>query len=237
MRRVSTIVFETITLGAMLLALYAIFLYAPIEKTMGIVQKIFYFHVSSAFVSFFAFFIVFLNSILYLFKRERKWDILALSSAEIGVIFCTLVLITGPIWAKPVWNVWWTWDPRLTTTLILWFIYVSYLMLRRVAGEGQSSSFAAVFGIIGFINVPITFFAIRIWRSIHPVIISTKGINMRPPMLFTLIITLLAFILLFFYLLIARVRLEKIRDYYGELKALLEERRYGWRKEDHPNGK
>lgn len=226
MRRVPTIVFKTATLGAMLLALYAIFLYAPVEKTMGIVQKIFYFHVSSAFLSFFAFFIVFVASILYLWRWGRKWDVLAHSSAEIGVVFCTLVLITGPIWAKPVWNVWWTWDPRLTTTLILWFFYISYLLLRKMTGEGQKASISAVFGIIAFINVPITFFAIRIWRTIHPVIISTKGINITHPMLYTLIITLFAFMLLFFYLLMARVRLEKMRDDYGEMRALWEEIRY-----------
>ncbi|MFB0507722.1 MAG: cytochrome c biogenesis protein [Thermodesulfobacteriota bacterium] len=223
MRRWVRIVFEVTTLATMVGALYAIFLYAPIEKTMGIIQKIFYFHVSSAFLSFFAFFIVFVASILFLYRRDRKWDILAQSSAEIGVIFCTLVLITGPIWAKPIWNVWWTWDPRLTTTLILWFIYVSYLMLRKMAGEGQRATFTAVFGIIGFINVPITFFAIRIWRTIHPIVIRSSGINITSPMLNTLIITLVAFTLLFFHLLMARMRLERIREGYEEMRALLEE--------------
>jgi len=223
MRRWVRIVFEVTTLTTMVGALYAIFLYAPIEKTMGIIQKIFYFHVSSAFLSFVAFFIVFVASILFLYRRDRKWDILAQSSAEIGVIFCTLVLITGPIWAKPIWNVWWTWDPRLTTTLILWFIYVSYLMLRKMAGEGQRATFTAVFGIIGFINVPITFFAIRIWRTIHPIVIRSSGINITSPMLNTLIITLVAFTLLFFHLLMARMRLERIREGYEEMKALLEE--------------
>ncbi len=223
MRRWVRIVFEVTTLATMVGALYAIFLYAPIEKTMGIIQKIFYFHVSSAFLSFFGFFIVFVASILFLYRRDRKWDILAQSSAEIGVIFCSLVLITGPIWAKPIWNVWWTWDPRLTTTLILWFIYVTYLMLRKMAGEGQRATFTAVFGIIGFINVPITFFAIRIWRTIHPIVIRSSGINITSPMLNTLIITLVAFTLLFFHLLMARMRLERIREGYGEMRALLEE--------------
>jgi heme exporter protein C len=224
MRRWMSIAFEFATLATMLGAHYAIFLYAPVEKTMGIIQKIFYFHVSLAFLSFFAFFIVFVASILFLYQRDRKWDILAQSSAEIGVIFCTLVLITGPIWAKPVWNVWWTWDPRLTTTLILWFIYVSYLMLRGMAGEGQRGAFAAVFGIIGFINVPITFFAIRIWRTIHPVVIRPSGISITSPMLNTLIITLVAFTLLYFYLLKARTGLERMREDCGEMRALLEER-------------
>jgi heme exporter protein C len=224
MRRWASIIREFTTLAAMLVALYAIFLYAPIEKTMGIIQKIFYFHISSAFLSFFAFFIVFVASILYLYRRDRKWDILAQSSAEIGVICCTLVLITGPIWAKPVWNVWWTWDPRLTTTLILWFIYISYLMLRKMAGEGQKAAFAAVFGIAGFINVPITFFAIRIWRTIHPIVIRSSGVSITSPMLYTLIITLLAFILLYFHLLNARIRLERMREECGEMRALWEER-------------
>lgn len=223
MRRWASIIREFTTLAAMLVALYAIFLYAPIEKTMGIIQKIFYFHVSSAFLSFFAFFIVFIASILYLYRRDRKWDILAHSSAEIGVIFCTLVLITGPIWAKPVWNVWWTWDPRLTTTLILWFIYVTYLMLRKMTGEGHREAFAAVFGIAGFINVPITFFAIRIWRTIHPIVIRSSGISITSPMLYTLIITLLAFTLLYFHLLNARIRLERMREECGEMRALWEE--------------
>jgi len=223
MRRWASIVFEITTLVTMVVALYAIFLYAPIEKTMGVIQKIFYFHVSSAFLSFFGFFIVFVASILFLYRRDRKWDILAQSSAEIGVIFCSLVLITGPIWAKPIWNVWWTWDPRLTTTLILWFIYVTYLMLRKMAGEGQRATFTAVFGIIGFINVPITFFAIRIWRTIHPIVIRSSGISITSPMLNTLLITLVAFTLLFFHLLMARMRLERIREGYGEMRALLEE--------------
>lgn len=223
MRRWASIIREFTTLAAMLVALYAIFLYAPIEKTMGMIQKIFYFHVSSAFLSFFAFFIVFIASILYLYRRDRKWDILAHSSAEIGVIFCTLVLITGPIWAKPVWNVWWTWDPRLTTTLILWFIYVTYLMLRKMTGEGHREAFAAVFGIAGFINVPITFFAIRIWRTIHPIVIRSSGISITSPMLYTLIITLLAFTLLYFHLLNARIRLERMREECGEMRALWEE--------------
>ena len=224
MRRWVSIAFEFSTLATMLGALYAIFLYAPIEKTMGIIQKIFYFHVSSAFLSFFAFFIVFVASILYLYRRDRKWDILAQSSAEIGIVFCTLVLITGPIWAKPIWNVWWTWDSRLTTTLILWFIYVSYLMLRKMAGEGQRETFAAVFGIIGFINVPITFLAIRIWRTIHPVVVRSSGISITSAMLNTLIITIVAFTLLFFHLLMARIRLERMREDCGEMRALWEER-------------
>jgi heme exporter protein C len=156
-------------------------------------------------LSFVAFFLVFSASILYLYNRNVQWDIWAICSAEVGVIFCTLVLITGSIWAKPAWNVWWTWDPRLTTLLMLWCMYVAYLMLRKLLNPGdRTSNIAAVFGIISFINVPITFFAIRMWRSIHPV---TRGIS--PPMLYTLLISFGAMTLFFILLLRLRVRVEQ----------------------------
>ena len=116
--------FQLLTYVLMLLALYTIFIYAPVEKTMGVIQKIFYIHVPSAFLAYLAFFITFIASIFYLYRKDSKWDTVAHCAVETGVIFCTIVLITGPIWAKPIWNVWWTWDPRLTTTLILWFTYV-----------------------------------------------------------------------------------------------------------------
>lgn len=206
----------------MLAALYAIFFYAPIEKTMGIVQKIFYLHVPAAFLAFFAFFITFIASIVYLCKKDLKWDRIAGCSVEIGVIFCTIVLITGPIWAKPVWNVWWTWDPRLTTTLILWFIYLAYLMLRGVVGENQRANLSAVFGIIGFVNVPLTFLAIRLWRTIHPVVITPKGMNMSAPMKYTLILSLCGFGFLFFSLLVSRVKLEKMRIKTEEIRDQIE---------------
>ncbi len=205
-------------------ALYAIFFYAPVEKTMGIVQKIFYFHVPSAFLAFFAFFITFISSIFYLIRRDEGWDIAASCSAEIGVVFCTIVLITGPLWAKPIWNVWWTWDPRLTTTLILWFIYAAYLMLRGIIGDDRRSVFSAVFGIIGFVNVPITFLAIRLWRTIHPVILTKQGLNISPPMKNTLVLTSIAFLLLFLTLLLNRIRFEKTRIHTEKIKAFMEER-------------
>jgi heme exporter protein C len=217
--------FFGVTFLAMLLSLYAIFMYAPIEKTMGVVQKIFYFHLSLALLSFLAFFIVFVASIIYLYNKKNRWDILAHSSAEVGVIFCSLVLITGPIWARPIWNVWWTWDPRLTTTLILWFMYVAYLMIRKLLSHGtQTSNIAAVFGIISFINVPITFFVIRMWRTIHPVVIDTKGIHISAPMLTTLFVSMGAFCLLFFLLLRTRVKLERTLQEYQELYLLFEKK-------------
>ncbi len=226
-RRLLEAVFLGVTCSAMFGSLYAIFVYAPTEKVMGIIQKIFYVHLPLAFLSFLAFFIVFIASLIYLYKRDIRWDILAHSSAEVGVIFCSLVLITGPIWARPIWNVWWTWDPRLTTTLILWFMYVAYLMIRKLLRDGsQTSNIASVFGIISFINVPITFLAIRMWRTIHPVVIDTRGIHISTPMLKTLLISLAAFCLLFFLLLRTKVRLETTRQAYQEVHSLFEKKRF-----------
>lgn len=225
MKRMQTLLipFQLLTYVSMLTALYTIFIYAPVEKTMGIIQKIFYIHVPSAFLAYLAFFITFIASIIYLLRKDSKWDTVAHCAVEIGVIFCTIVLITGPIWAKPIWNVWWTWDPRLTTTLILWFTYVAYLMLRRSVKENQRANLAAVFGIIGFINVPITFFSIRLWRTIHPVVITSRGLNMTWPMKFSLILTFIAFCFLFFSLLISRIRLERSKMLMEEISETMDD--------------
>lgn len=207
------------TFASITIALYAVFVYVPTERVMGIVQRIFYFHVPSAWVAFLAFLVVFVGSVLYLWKKDRKWDILAHSSAEIGVVFTSLVLITGPIWAKPVWGAWWVWDVRLTTTLVLWLIYVAYLMLRSTAGGGaRTARFAAVFGIIGFIDVPIVFMSIRWWRSLHPIVFTAEGSGLHPSMLATLLISLGAFTLLYVYLLRQRMALEWMKAMVEEIK-------------------
>ena len=218
--------FQFLTYVMMLLALYAIFIYAPIEKTMGAIQKIFYIHVPAAFLAYLAFLITFIASVIYLLRKDSKWDIIAHCAAETGVIYCTIVLITGPIWAKPVWNVWWTWDPRLTTTLILWFTYVAYLMLRRSVKENQRANLSAVFGIIGFVNVPITFFSIRLWRTIHPVIISSRGFNMSQPMKLSLMVTMIAFCFMFFSILISRIKLERIKLRIEEINDIMEDMKF-----------
>jgi len=141
---------------------------APTEATMGDVQRIFYYHLPSAWVAFLLFFINFLASVWYLVRRTVGADALALASAEVGVSFCTIVLITGPIWARPIWGIWWTWDARLTSTLVLWLIYVSYLVLRHYATGGQVPVLAAALGIFGFLDVPIVYMAIRWFRTQHP---------------------------------------------------------------------
>lgn len=183
-------------------SLYLVFMWVPNEKVQGPVSKIIYFHVSSAWLAFFAFFVVMVCSILYLKTKELKWDSISNASAEIGVLFTTIVLVTGPIWGRASWNAWWTWDSRLTTTLILWFIYIAYLMIRSsFSEEERKARFSAVFGIIGFIDVPIVWMSIRWWRSIHPTIVTSSGFAMDPRMIETLVASLFSFTLLYFYLL------------------------------------
>ncbi|MFC1907481.1 cytochrome c biogenesis protein [Chloroflexota bacterium] len=205
----------------MVAALYLIFLFVPTEESMGVVQRIFYFHVPLAWVSFLAFFIVFLGSILYLWKRNSKWDILASSSAEVGAVFTTLFLTTGSIWAKPIWGVWWTWSPRLTTALVLWLIYLAYLLVRAYASDDQRGArFAAIVGIIGFIDVPIVALAITLWPPQHPgPVVFTSGL--APSMLLTLLVSLAAFTVLFLILVTQVARLKKDRDEIMRLKELL----------------
>lgn len=215
--------FGWLSLVGILASLYAVFVYVPTEKEMGIIQRIFYFHVPSAWVAFLAFGVVFVASIGYLWKRDQRLDRLACSSAELGVVFTSLVLITGPIWGRFAWGTWWTWDPRLTTTLVLWLIYVSYLMLRSSITEpSRRARVSAVLGIVGFVDVPIVFMAIRWWRTIHPVVFEATEIRLDPAMLQTFLLSLATFTVLFVYLLLQRVWLEKSRDSLEDLRQQFE---------------
>ncbi|MCI0478806.1 MAG: cytochrome c biogenesis protein CcsA, partial [Anaerolineales bacterium] len=178
----------------------------------GDAQRIFYFHVPSAWVGFLSFFIVFVASILFLRTRERKWDALALSAAEIGVVFTTLVLLTGPLWAKAAWGTYWVWDARLTTTLVLWLIYVGYLMLRSSVDDMKRARMAAVLGIIGFLDVPIIYLSVTWWRTMHPTLLVGETGGLDDAMRLTLMVALLSFTLLMAWVLLLRVRLEQKRD-------------------------
>lgn len=204
-----------ILLFMMVVNLYNIFIFVPTEATMGIVQRIFYFHVPSGFAAFLAFFVVAAYSVAYLVKRNAWHDRIAYAAAEIGVMFSTAILLTGMLWAKPAWNTYWSWDPRLTTMLILWFIYVAYLMLRDYVGDDERGArFAAVFAIVGFVDVPIVYFSIRWWRTLHPqpVIMGGEGSGLHPDMQLTLLFSTVTFFVLFFYLLVVRLRLEHTRE-------------------------
>lgn len=207
-----------VTVLNLAVGLYMALFYAPTERTMGDAQRIFYFHVPSAWVGFLAFFVVFVGSVLYLLKRDPKWDGLARSSAEIGVVFTTLVLLTGPLWAKAAWGTFWVWDARLTTTLVLWLIYIGYLMLRSAVDDTRRARMAAVIGIIGFMDVPIIYLSVTWWRTMHPTLLVTDSGGLSPAMTATLMVCLLSFTLLYAWLLLARVRLEMKRDQLAALQ-------------------
>jgi heme exporter protein C len=225
MRNVGDTILVGLAFAAVMAGLYMAFLFAPTEATMGDVQRIFYFHVPAAWVAFLAFLVVFVFSLAYLLQRRNEWDVLAASSAEVGVLFCTLVLVTGPIWAKPAWGVWWTWDARLTLTLVLWLIYVAYLMLRHYMTDPERrATFAAVLGVVGFIDVPLVYFSIRWWRTQHPqpVMAGGEDSGLEPRMLATLLVCLVAFTLLYIVLLRVRVRMIALRDEIDRIQDRLE---------------
>jgi heme exporter protein C len=206
---------------AVLVALGMVFLYAPREATMGDVQRIFYFHVASAWVGFFAFFVTFLAGIGYLAQGQRRWDILALSSVEIGLTFITMTVVTGALWARPVWGTYWTWEPRLTISAVQLLIYVAYLMLRAaIESPERKARFAAVYGVVAFVTVPLSWFAIRWWRTIHPDILTGgEGMATTSRMIHALLVSLAAFTLLYATLLRQRVRLERAADALARLRA------------------
>ncbi|MFW5487238.1 MAG: cytochrome c biogenesis protein [Desulfovibrio sp.] len=188
-------------------AQYMIWMYAPIEATMGLVQKIFYVHLPLAWWSMISFFVVFIASGMFLLKRLPGYDRLAGAAAELGVLFSGLALISGSLWARSAWNVWWTWDPRLTTTLIMWFVYAAYLVLRTAPmAQDRRSLVCAVLGVVAFLDVPLVFYSARMWRSIHPAVFAQKGGGLEPEMWHTVIASGIAFGLLWLALLLLRKR-------------------------------
>jgi len=200
----------------MVLALYMALIGAPRETTMGDLQRIFYFHVSAGITGMTAFAISFIASLMFLVRRNRWWDNLALSAAEIGVMFIIIVLITGPIWAKPEWLVWWTWSPRLTLSLVLCLLYVAYLLIRNYIEDPERRALvSAVFGIVAFADTPLVWFSIRWWRDIHPSMLESGGLSpsMRPAFLVCLIV----FEVFLVFLLRRRFYLESMR---GEMELL-----------------
>ena len=202
-------------------ALYGALIGAPTERTMGDVQRIFYYHVASAWTAFLLFLINFVASVIYLIRRSTKADILALVSAEVGVVFCTVVLVTGPIWARPVWGIWWAaGDIRLTTTLVLWVIYVSYLVLRRLSMSGQTPKIAAVLAIFGALDVPLVYFSIWFFRTQHPSPVIGAGGSLDPRMGQVLLINWAAFLCLAWLVCWTRYRLEVAQREVEEAQAL-----------------
>ena len=208
------IVLGLAAIALVIAAAYASFYIAPEESTMGVVQRIFYFHVGSAWAGMDAFLICFICNLLYVWKREQKYDSMAVSAAEVGLALMTVVLITGPIWAKPAWGIYWTWDARLTSTFVLWLLYVSYLLLRSLVEEpDRKALLSSLFGIFAFLDVPLVFGAIRWWRTQHPspVIMGGPGSGLDPTMKQVFFFSVFALHVLMVFLLIERYELEKMK--------------------------
>src|SRR5438477_1721048 len=202
-------------------ALYGALIGAPTERTMGDVQRIFYYHVPSAWTAFLLFLINFVASIVYLIRRSETADVVALVSAEVGVVFCTIVLVTGPIWARPVWGIWWApGDIRLTSTLVLWLIYVSYLVLRKFSSSAQTQTMAAALAVFGALDVPLVYFSIWFFRTQHPQPVIGGGGSMDPRMLHTLLISWMAWLCFGFLVCWSRFRLEVLHREVEEAHAM-----------------
>ncbi len=204
-------ILSVITAVLLAYALYQALVVAPTERTMGDVQRIFYYHVPSAWTAFLLFTANLVASVIYLIRRNPKADALAVVCAEVGVVFCTIVLVTGPIWARPVWGIWWTWDVRLTTTLVLWLIYVSYLVLRRFSDSAQTPMLASVLAIFGALDVPLVYFSIWFFRTQHPQPVIGGGGSLDPRMWHVLLINWLAFSCFAFLVCWSRFRLEMLQ--------------------------
>ncbi|HEV2287528.1 MAG TPA: cytochrome c biogenesis protein [Candidatus Acidoferrales bacterium] len=219
-------IFALILAGLMVFAGYAALFIAPDEATMHAIQRIFYFHASSGWAAMEASMIVFFANIAYLAKRDLKWDWLAISAVEVSVAFWTVMLVTGPIWAHPVWGVWWTWDWRLTLTLVIWILYLCYMIFRTLLSDPERRAvFSAVFGIFVFLGVPLDYLSIRIWRTQHPqpVIFGGQNSGLDPTMAKVFFYCSGVMTLLMILLVIKRYRLERLRHEAEELRLSVEE--------------
>lgn len=230
---------------ALLVSMIMVFFYAPIERTMGNVQRIFYFHVGTAWVGAVAFFVALVCGVLYLRKPERKWDTIALASVEIGLVFLTITTAAGSVWGRPAWNTWWLWSPRLTLITIAWLTYAAYFMLRgAIEDEEKRGRFAAVYVIVAFVTIIMAYLSVRILRDIHPVVFggtlesaqgAAEGLQDFAPGLesmrmgITLTVNVVAFSLVYLAWLANRIRLQYLMDEARELKMRIANRLQGER--------
>ena len=213
-----------VSLVSVMASLVAALIITPPERVEGDVFRVFYVHVPLAWLCYVAFFVVFAASVLFLLQRNAMWDRIARVSVEVGLLYTTLVLVVGVIWGRPVWGVWWTWDPRLTSTLVMWFVYLAYVLLRSYTAEGgQAPRYAAVLGIVGFINVPVVQFSVDWWRSLHPQSTVLQAGNLAPSMLITLLLSLVSFTFFGVAIFALRYRLEYLRDELQAIQRQLEE--------------
>jgi len=220
---IASLILGVLALAGMSISIWMIFLYAPEDAVQGQPQRIFYFHVPIAWLGMLGFIVVAAGGIGYLITKDERWDWMARAAAELGALFITLTLVLGSIWGKTIWGTWWTWDARLTTTLILWFIYIGYLMLRSYMGRTHSSARAgAVLAIIGIIDVPIIYESVNWWRTLHPG--PQVGVSGALPnsVVLTLMISLTSFTLLFSFLMIQLYQLQRMQTLAQRLRASLE---------------
>ena len=218
-------ILDIVTIALLLVATGMVFFYAPVEAVMGLVQKVFYFHVAAGWVGMLGFLVAAVAGGIYLATGDRKWDIVGLAAVEIGMAFALINVVTGSIWARPIWNTWWTWDPRLTTATIMLLIYAAYLMLRSgIEDPDRRARFGAVYAIVGFLSVPLTFFSARLFRTIHPVVIGTNqpgaegAFDMTADMRLVFFFSLITFSVIFVDLLWHRIRLGWLQDRVEQLK-------------------
>ena len=218
-------VLNVVSVLLLLAALGVVFLYAPLEATMNYVQKIFYFHVANAWVGMLGFIAAAIAGVLYLVKHDQKWDIVELAAVEISLVFFLIAILAGSIWARPTWGAYWTWEPRLTTAAILEMVYVAYLLLRQgIDDPDRRARFSAVYTLVGAISVPITFMSIRLFRTIHPVVIgsnpaaTTGSFDMTSKMLITMFFALFTFSIIFVDLFWHRIRLGQLAQHVEQLK-------------------
>ena len=204
-----------------LVLIYLIFMWVPTERTLGISQRIFYVHVPIGWVGMVSIIVVGIASVVHLITRNNFWDAIAYSAAELGLIFATLILLTGAIWAKPAWGVWWTWDPKLTTTLILWFIYVGYLMVRSFSQGTRGRMYASAVALLGAIDAPIIYLASVWWRSAHPPLnigpLAEQEMSLDSKMLITLFVAIITFTIFYVYLMVERFSFRRVEDKLDEV--------------------
>jgi len=220
--------FDIASILLLIAASYLTLVFAPQEAVMGQVQRVFYFHVSAGWVGMIGFFVAVVSGIFYLAKGEHKWDVAGLAGIELGLVFFFINIVTGSIWARPIWNTWWTWDPRLVTATIVELVYIAYLMLRQgIEDPDRRARFGAIYAIVGFVSVPMTFLSIRIWRTIHPVVIGSSdpgaegAFEMTADMKTAFFFSLFTFTVIGITLVWHRIRLGNLADKVEALKLKL----------------
>ena len=221
---IASLILGVLSFVGMMISIGMIFFYAPTDAIEGPPQRIFYFHVPIAWIGMLAFVVMTIGGIGYIVSKNERWDWMARASAEVGTVFITLALITGSIWARTTWGTWWTWDPKLTATLILWFMFIGYLMLRSYMGRSSSSAYAgAVLAIVGVFDVPIIYLSVQWWRGQHPTAeVGVPQAALPPEVVLTLMISLITFTLLYSFLMVQLFQLEKFQTLAQRLRAIIE---------------